>query len=209
MRYEEKYFVRHAFTAEQIMRFLETARKDLTIATRISIPEVRFSYSYSALIKGGIALLSSRGLKVKSATGHHAKVIEKTAQLLKDNSILDTGNVMRTRRNLDLSGGGAEITEKETAEYLDFVRALLGQIESVMEPASGQTLSSFGMTGSLRFSGGTNERAPEARTKRGAVNSSENGPFQSCPASTTRSTPYFKRRGIRDPLEIGIVVQQI
>ena len=132
MRYEENYFVRHAFAAEQITKFLENARKDLAIATRISIPEVRFSYSYSALIKGGIALLSSRGLKVKSATGHHAKVIEKTAQLLKDKSILDIGNVMRTRRNLDLYGGGAEVTEKETAEYLDFVRAIIGQMESAI-----------------------------------------------------------------------------
>jgi hypothetical protein len=109
----------------------------VTIAGRITIPEVRFSYSYSALIKGGIALLSSHGLKVRSATGHHVKVIEKIAQLLGDQSILDIGNVMRTRRNLDLYGGGAEITEKEATEYLDFVGAILGQIESAISRRPG------------------------------------------------------------------------
>jgi len=129
MRYDGKCFARHAFTTEQIDKFLENARKDLTIAGRISIPEVRFSYSYSALIKGGIALLSSHGLKVKSTAGHHIKVIEKTAELLEDNSILNVGNSMRTRRNLDLYGGGAEITEKEAAEYRDFVRAVLRRLE--------------------------------------------------------------------------------
>jgi hypothetical protein len=36
---------------------------------------------------------------------------------------------MRTRRNLDFYGGGAEITEKEAAEYLDFVRAILRHLE--------------------------------------------------------------------------------
>jgi hypothetical protein len=132
MRYEGKHFARHAFTPEQITKFLENARKDLTIASRITIPEVRFSYSYSALIKGGIALLSSHGLKVKSTAGHHVKVIEKTAQLLGDQSILDIGNVMRTRRNLDLYGGGAEITEKEAAEYMDFVWAILSNLESAI-----------------------------------------------------------------------------
>jgi hypothetical protein len=137
MRYDGKHFARHAFTPEQIRKFLENARKDLTIAGRITIPEVRFSYSYSALIKGGIALLSSHGLKVRSATGHHVKVIEKIAQLLGDQSILDIGNVMRTRRNLDLYGGGAEITEKEATEYLDFVGAILGQMESAISRRPG------------------------------------------------------------------------
>jgi hypothetical protein len=132
MRYERKHFASHAFTPEQITKFLANARKDLTIAGRITIPEVRFSYSYSALIKGGIALLSSHGLKVKSTAGHHVKVIEKTAQLLEDRSILVIGNVMRIRRNLDLYGGGAEITEKEAVEYLDFVRAGLRYIESAI-----------------------------------------------------------------------------
>jgi hypothetical protein len=76
--------------------------------------------------------LSSHGLKVKSTAGHHVKVIEKTAELLEDNSILNVGNSMRTRRNLDLYGGGAEVTEKEAAEYLDFVRDVLGRVEGAI-----------------------------------------------------------------------------
>jgi hypothetical protein len=39
---------------------------------------------------------------------------------------------MRMRRNLDLYGGGAEVTEKEAVEYLDFVRAGLRYIESAI-----------------------------------------------------------------------------
>ena len=129
MRNEDKHFTRHAFTKEQTGKFIENARKDLAIADRVTIPEVRFSFSYSALIKGGIALLSYQGLKVKSLAGHHVMILEKTAELLKEPSIQVIGNIMRTKRNLDFYGGGTEITEKEAAEFLDFVRAILKRIE--------------------------------------------------------------------------------
>ena len=57
--------------------------------------------------------------------GHHIKIIEKMAQILGDDSIADMGNIMRSKRNLDLYAGGVEITEKECKEYIKFAERIL------------------------------------------------------------------------------------
>lgn len=110
MKFEDKYFTGFSFTKEQIAKNLKNAFKDLSIAERDKISEVKFNYAYTALIKAGIALLSYYKVKVKSVLGHHIKIIEKLAEALNDDSIADMANLMRSKRNLDFYSGGIEVT---------------------------------------------------------------------------------------------------
>jgi len=113
MKFDNRYFSKFKFTEEQISKNFRNALKDLSIARKDKILEVKFSYVYTALIKGGIALLSFYQVKIKSVSGHHFKIIEQIARILKNDSILTSGNIMRSKRNLDFYAGGVEVTEKE------------------------------------------------------------------------------------------------
>ena len=76
IKFETAYFSKFNFTEEQIAQFLNNALKDLEIAKENIRPEVKFSYSYSAFIKGGIALLAKVWrVKIRSIPGHHVKII--------------------------------------------------------------------------------------------------------------------------------------
>lgn len=132
IRFEDKYFKKINFSKEQIEKNLKNALKDLDIAKRDKILEVKFAYSYNALIKAGITLLSLNQVKIKSMPGHHAKNIETMAQMLGDESIADIGNIMRSKRNMDLYVGGVEITEKECLEYLSFVERVLARAKEMV-----------------------------------------------------------------------------
>lgn len=94
--------------------------------------DVKFNYSYSALIKAGMTLLSHHQVKIKSVPGHHAKIIESMAQILKDGTIAEIGNVMRSKRNIDMYSGGIEITEKECHEYIEFVEKTLLCVKDII-----------------------------------------------------------------------------
>lgn len=132
MKFEDKYFQKFSFTEEQIKSNFNNALKDLGIARKDEIPEVKFNYAYSALIKAGIALLSQAQYKIKSVPGHHVKIIDALAQMLKDETINDLGNVMRSKRNLDMYSGGIDITEKECREYLDFVEGIVDRVRKAI-----------------------------------------------------------------------------
>lgn len=132
MKFEDKYFIKFHFTRDQINKNLKNAFKDLNIAQKDKILEVKFNYAYTALIKAGMALLSYNHVKIKSVPGHHVKILEKLAQILEDETITDIGNVMRSKRNIDLYSGGIEITEKECRRYLDFVENVLIRIKSII-----------------------------------------------------------------------------
>jgi hypothetical protein len=132
MKFDNKYFQPLNFTKEQVKSHFSNANKDLGIAQRDTIPEVKFSYAYSALIKAGLTVLSHFQQKIKSVPGHHIKIIAALSQLLKDESIDDLGNAMRSKRNLDMYSGGLEITEKECREYLDFVEGVLDRVKSLI-----------------------------------------------------------------------------
>jgi len=132
MKFEEKYFTKFHFTKEQVKKNLQNALRDLDIAKTDEILDVKFNYTYTALLKGGIALLSFHQRKVRSAPGHHIKIIEKLAQLLKDEDISDMGNLMRSKRNLDLYNGGIEITRKECIEYVAFVKNVLNRVGKIV-----------------------------------------------------------------------------
>ena len=122
--FESQYFQKLAFKDEQIKQFIKSALHDLKIAEGSDIPDVVFKFSYDAFIKLGIVLIAKRGYKVRSTTGHHVKILEKLSQLLKDEDILVLGNKMRQERNVNLYDGGFFVGEKDSREYLDFVKRI-------------------------------------------------------------------------------------
>lgn len=132
MEFDSKYFSDFKFTKEQIIKNIDNALKDLKIAQEDRILEVKFNYTYNAFIKAGIALLSSYGKKVKSIPGHHIKIIEATAAILKDDSIDAMGNLMRSKRNTDFYDGGIDVTEKECGECLKFVSGAVEKIKKAL-----------------------------------------------------------------------------
>lgn len=132
IRLDDKYFRKFEFTSEQTTRNLDNACRDLRIAGEVKIPEVRFNYAYTALIKGGIALLSHYQVKVKNVPGHHIKIIEQMGRILKDETIVDAGNAMRSKRNTDFYQGGTEVTAKECKEYLAFTETVLERVKKLI-----------------------------------------------------------------------------
>ena len=127
--FKPKHFVKFKFTPEQIRRYFDNATRDLKIAFEDDHVEVKFNYCYNALIKTGIALIAAKGgVKVRSVAGHHIKIIEKMSEILSDEMVMTIGNAMRTKRNEDFYGGGIFISEKESAEYLDYVSSVLKKV---------------------------------------------------------------------------------
>lgn len=134
IKFETAYFSKFNFTEEQINQFLNNALKDLEIAKENRRPEVKFSYSYSAFIKGGIALLAKVGkVKIRSIPGHHMKIIEKMKEILKDETVEIIGNAMRSKRNEDFYGGGILISEKESMDYNLFVEKVFVTIKEALK----------------------------------------------------------------------------
>ena len=127
IHFESQFFQKFAFEDEQIKKFLKSALHDLKIAEGSDIPDVVFKFSYDALIKLGIVLIAGRGYNVRSATGHHVKILEKLSQILMDEDIPVMGNKMRQERNVNLYGGGFFIGEKDSRAYLDFVKDTFGK----------------------------------------------------------------------------------
>jgi len=119
--FEDKYFRKIKFTPEQIKEYFKSATRDLKIAKQPPFPEVIFKFSYDALLKLGIGLIAKQGFKVRSAVGHHIKILEKMGQTLKNSDVEIIGNKMRQNRNFDMYDGGFLISEKDSQEYLKFV----------------------------------------------------------------------------------------
>jgi len=128
--FDKEFFRKVKFTEEEIRKFLESAKHDLEIAQKDSFPEVCFTYSFQALIKSGITLIAKTGqVKVRSIPGHHAKILEKMSEILKDADISKIGNAMRARRNTDLYGGGMPISENEARDYFKFTEGVIQKVE--------------------------------------------------------------------------------
>ncbi len=128
MKFDPKFFAKMHFTAEQIGKYFKSAEHNLRIAESVAIPEVIFKFSYDALIKFAVTVVAHSGFKVKNTLGHHVKMIETLSLILKDENIEILGNVMRNKRNLDLYGEGAIVTEKESDEYLKFVQNIYAKV---------------------------------------------------------------------------------
>jgi len=126
----DKFITEFAFTPEQVRKNMQNTLRDLGIARKDEILEVKFAYAYTALLKAGITLLSQQNLKVRSMPGHHVKLLEKLAEILGDAAIDDLGNAMRQKRNIDLYAGGTDITKKECSEYLKFVEDVVLKVKA-------------------------------------------------------------------------------
>ena len=126
MKFDKKYFQKFEHDQDGIKQYLHNAKRDYKIAQTDEYTEVRFTYSYQALIKAGIALIAFIGrVKVRSIPGHHIKVIDKMAEILNDESVALVGHVMRKKRNLDLYGGGEYISKKEADKHCFTVSLLM------------------------------------------------------------------------------------
>ena len=123
INFESQHFQKLTFQEKQIDQFLLSARHDLKIAEESDVPDVVFKFGYDALIKLGIALIAKKGYKVRNTPGHHIKILEKLSQLLKDEDIVVLGNKMRQERNVNLYDGGFFVGEKDSLEYLEFVKS--------------------------------------------------------------------------------------
>ena len=123
INFESQHFQKLVFKEKQIDQFLMSARHDLKIAEESGISDVVFKFSYDALVKLGIMLIAKKGCKVRSNAGQHVKILEKLSQLLKDEDILVLGNKMRQERNVNLYDGGFFVGEKDSLEYLEFVKS--------------------------------------------------------------------------------------
>jgi hypothetical protein len=125
--FNPEFFIKHSFKKTQIEGYLKKASRDLEIAQESRHVEVRFSYAYQALIKMGLALVASNGFRVRSVPGHHIKILEVASEVLEDKDIFTFGNAMRMKRNEDFYGSEEFVSEKETDEYLIFVKDLLSK----------------------------------------------------------------------------------
>ena len=126
----QKYFKEFDFNNEQIRKYLESASKDIAIAQNSKEPEVRFQFSYNALIKCAYALIGFKENKrARSQPGHHIKLLEAMAELLNDKNVFINGNAMRSKRNKDLYFAESIVTVTEADEYLEFVISTLERIK--------------------------------------------------------------------------------
>ena len=110
------------FSQRQIENYFISAIKDMKIAEKYDDPEVRFQFIFNSLIKFGITLIAFHGYKVNSRKGHHQKVLEKMSEILGDDDILITSEIIRKNRNTEFYDGGIIITEKQSEEYLSFLK---------------------------------------------------------------------------------------
>lgn len=126
-------FANFSFSEKQIINYFEAAQRDLRLAGADE-PEVKFFFSYNCLLKLAQAVCARSGLRVKSGVGHHIALLEKCAELLKDNDLAAVAQAMRDKRNRDLYDGGAIITEKEASTYYLFVKNFLKNAEIYIFP---------------------------------------------------------------------------
>lgn len=130
--FNKESFQKFNFTDSQIGKYFKSATESLRIAETVKIPEVIFKFSYEALLKLCITIIAMEGYKVRSNKGHHIKILETASKLLKNTEINAIGNSMRLKRNMDLYSGGTIISEKQSLEYLKFVRNVLKETQTFL-----------------------------------------------------------------------------
>ena len=126
---DSQFFKKQTFTKEQLEAFERSAKEDLSIAGESEYTQVRFRFSYDALLKLGILMVAKQGYKVRSIPGHHIKILEALSLLSETPDVEVVADTMRQKRNLDLYEGGALISESEALEYLRFVRELFRSLK--------------------------------------------------------------------------------
>ena len=129
--FDRQGFQKIKFSPEQIQQYLYSAEHDLKIAESSDISDVIFKFSYDALLKIGIFLIAKAGYKVRSKSGHHFIILEKLSQILEDENISVLGNKMRQDRNVALYSGGYSVSQKQSLEYMAFVRSVFEKASKV------------------------------------------------------------------------------
>ncbi len=133
-KFSKNHFKKIKFNKKEIKQYLESSLRDLKIAKEDTFPEVRFSFSYQALIKAGITLLAHKGqVKVRSIPGHHVNILNKMSEILENPDVLTIGNAMRMKRNIDFYGGGETMSDKEADDYHEFVSNILKLVKKIVE----------------------------------------------------------------------------
>jgi uncharacterized protein (UPF0332 family) len=123
------FFKSQSFDRATIKKYFTKAKSNLHIANISTLSEVKFHFSYLALIQIGITLMATINYRVKSKDGHHIMIIENLSELLGDKDINIIGNRMRQKRNADMYGELTTITAKEAKQYQNFVEQVLKSTE--------------------------------------------------------------------------------
>ncbi len=121
---DKNFFSTQTFTADELVKLRRSAAKYLEISRKNSEPEVKFHFTYMALIKIGIYLIASEGYRVKSRPGHHQMIIEELGELLKNGDVVLIGDKMRRSRNMDFYSADGMITETEAEKDFEFVERI-------------------------------------------------------------------------------------
>lgn len=121
---DKNFFSTQAFAAAELRKLLSSAAKYLEISRKNSEPEVKFHFTYMALIKIGIYLIARERYRVKSRPGHHQMIIGELGELLKNEDVVLIGDKMRRSRNMDLYSADGMITETEADKDFEFVEKI-------------------------------------------------------------------------------------
>ena len=86
------------------------------------------------MIEIGIAVLAKKGgVKVRSVTGQHVKILSKLSELLNAPDIFTIGNAMRMKRNKDIYDGGGLFAKKEVDDYATFVEKVIAKVKQAVK----------------------------------------------------------------------------
>lgn len=131
-------FKNFEFSENQIKKYLIAAQKDYKIAISNSNDDVKFRFSYDALLKLAIAVCAQENLRVEARAGHHKELIDKLSNILKMSDIKKIGNEMRKKRNFDLYSGGPSFSSKEAKDFSDWVGDVFKKGEEYIKLKKGQ-----------------------------------------------------------------------
>ena len=125
-------FEKFIFSKKQVGKYYSSALRDLKIAKKAEDTEVSFRFCYDALLKLAITVCAKNNLRVKARQGHHIKLIDKLAEILKNKDVKVIGQEMRSKKNWDLYGGGVLISKKEAKEYLKWTDAIFREADNYL-----------------------------------------------------------------------------
>jgi len=125
--FEPEFFQEFAYSKSQTDHYFRNAELDLGRAEKTKDPNIVYRIGYEAALKLGIAMIADAGYKVKSVPGHHIKILDKMAEILKRPDEVEYLHRIRRKRNIDLYEGGLDFTEKEAKDLLDLCRVLFAE----------------------------------------------------------------------------------
>ena len=127
-------FEKFNFTKQQVKNYWDKSVRDLVLARQGRELEIMFVFSYEALLKLAITVCAYNNLRVKARRGHHIELINKLAEILKDEEISQIGQGMRMKRNSGLYRAGDTVSRKEADSYLEFIEQIFKKADSYIFP---------------------------------------------------------------------------